>query len=347
MLLMKIPDTSIIDKPWPAEDLEYIERCPYCDSTERTLAYKDVQDWSFYSAPGKWSYWDCTQCEALYLNPRPTESSIGKAYAKYYTHNSSGKTLRQNIKTRIKNECFYHWKNANLMPRLHIPKLFSFLLSPLKLMLHVPFELDTLVSLPKGKLLDVGCGSGNMLSVAKQLGWEVTGLEIDTNAVKAARLRGLSVIEGGYQKLEQLAGAFDCIICSHVLEHVHHPLELMGLLSNALKPHGVLLISYPNAKSHIKSEFGINWRGLEAPRHISIPSLGWMIKKLHNQLYVEIKQVKINGVTLPESIRIRNRKLKTSIIDKVYLILRKLKTKNIPSNSECDIAQILAIKSLK
>ncbi len=95
---MKKIDTSIINQPWPHSELEYVDVCPYCGSPERKLAYKDVQDWSFYAAPGKWSYWDCKGCEALYLSPRPTEASIGKAYASYYTHASFETSLIQQLK---------------------------------------------------------------------------------------------------------------------------------------------------------------------------------------------------------------------------------------------------------
>ncbi|MBT7329491.1 MAG: class I SAM-dependent methyltransferase, partial [Oceanospirillaceae bacterium] len=41
--------------------------------------------------------------------------------------------------------------------------------------------------MPKGSLMDVGCGSGQTLSLAKQLGWQAMGVEIDPAAVRAAR----------------------------------------------------------------------------------------------------------------------------------------------------------------
>lgn len=319
---MKKPDTTLIDQEWPADELEEVHNCPYCGSTERTIAYENVQDWSFYCAPGKWTYWDCAQCEALYLNPRPTEASIGKAYSSYYTHGSSGDSLKQRIKTQLKNECFSHWLNTNIAPRINLPKSLGFMLSPLKKILYVPFELEQLIALPKGKLLDVGCGSGNMLILAKEIGWDVTGLEIDPNAVKAARGKGLNVIEGDYRKLEQLSNSFDCIVCSHVLEHVHQPSMLLELLAKALKPQGVLFLSLPNAQSHVRAQFGESWRGIEAPRHVAIPTLKKSIECLNHLGCSVINQFAVYDITIPESVRIKEKK---SSLSRLYFIYIKLK----------------------
>ncbi len=337
---MNKPDTSIIDQNWPAEELEVVHECPYCKSKERTLAYKDVQDWSFYCAPGKWSYWDCTNCEALYLNPRPKEEFIYKAYASYYTHGSTSNRFSQRLKERIKNECFFHWKNADLQPRLQIPKLLSFVLTPLKKLLHIPYELEQLVDLQRGKLLDVGCGSGYILNIAQQLGWNVTGLEIDPNAVKAAQIRGLNVLQGDYRNLKNMANEFDCVICSHVLEHVHEPLALITLLVQALKPGGSLLLSLPNATSHVRTEFKENWRGLEAPRHVAIPKKTKLIEILSLRNKFSITSVDILNMTIIESNRIKNRNLSTSAIKKLITFIKN-RNKVVNLDKESDYIQLI------
>lgn len=303
---MQKVETNIIDQTWPENELENINACPYCNGSQRTLAYESVQDWSFYCAPGKWTYWNCNSCEALYLSPRPTATSIGKAYAKYYTHTTGVDSFASRLKNLLKNECFFHWLGADFSPRLHIPAIFAFVLSPIKKRMYIPFDIESLVKLKKGTLLDVGCGSGNKLHQAKQLGWDVTGLEIDPNAVKAARESGLNVIQGDFRQLEQLEDKFDCIICSHVVEHVHEPTELLTLITKALKPQGTFILSLPNATSHVRESFGENWRGLEAPRHLGIPSLQKMIDYLKYLNYHDIKQINIYNSTIAESARIRS-----------------------------------------
>ena len=276
-------DATAIDKNWPSDELESVSSCPYCHSTQRSLAYKDVQDWSFYCAPGKWNYWDCTSCEALYLDPRPAERSIGKAYSNYYTHDNGEQSFKQQLRIRLKNECFSHWLKTNITPRLHIPIIFFTPFNFLKKYIAIPFELPSLVNLPKGSLLDFGCGNGGKLKLAHQLGWSVKGIEIDPAAVASAQSQGLDVIHGDYRMLADYQNTFDCIVCSHVLEHVHEPLVLLQLLSKALKPNGTLLLSLPNSKSNIRRIFGSSWRGLEAPRHISLPSTEFLLQYFRNK----------------------------------------------------------------
>jgi 2-polyprenyl-3-methyl-5-hydroxy-6-metoxy-1,4-benzoquinol methylase len=339
---MKKPDTSIIDQPWPESELEHVDSCPYCGSKERTLAYKDVQDWSFYSAPGKWMYWDCKGCEALYLNPRPKEESIGKAYASYYTHNSNSESLLCLLKTRLRNECFSHWLKTNVTPRLNLPKALSFLLVPFKSLIKIPFELTALADLPKGQILDVGCGNGNKLILAKQLGWDVTGLEIDPNAVMIARNQKLNVKEGSYKDLANFVNEFDCIICSHVLEHVYNPVEMLKLLTQSLKPGGTLLLSLPNSKSRVREMFGANWRGLEAPRHIAIPSQDFLIMKMLPAAFI-VNCAKTSGFeTVAESIRIQKRLLKLNYLN--FKWIRSLPTDQITDMSKSDFISLVCVK---
>ena len=341
---MNKPNTQIIDQSWPAHELEIVSACPYCASASRTLAYKDVQDWSFYGAAGKWTYWSCNTCEALYLNPRPTEASIGKAYNTYYTHSSGNKSKLQNIKIHLKNEYLFHFKNANMLPRLHVSKKYSFLLRPLKYIINLPFGLKELMQQPKGKLLDVGCGSGQTLLSAQQLGWEVTGVEIDPNAVKAASLQGLNVVQGDFRQVKQFKNQFDCIICSHVLEHVHSPLDLLNMLTLALKPQGVLLLSLPNSKSHVLAEFGANWRGLEAPRHLGIPSLQKLTSILQTLGYVDIHQTNIHNSTVLESLRIKSRALQPNTKAKLINKFKGMQNQH-PNEANTDFIQINAVKN--
>ncbi|WP_363318686.1 class I SAM-dependent methyltransferase [Rhodoferax sp.] len=244
-----------------------------CESERRTLAHRGVKDWAFACAPGSWNYWLCDECSSLYLDPRPTAESIWRAYSTYYTH--KGETVAQGVrssfKLRLRNECLFHWLGIDQGPRLHYR--FGGYLSVLKPMIPRKFPLDQLACLPRGKLLDVGCGSGDLLLAAQAMGWQVRGLEIDAKAVDAACSKGLSVQHGSFELLCEYRSSFECIVCSHVIEHVHEPRQLLSSLVNALKPGGSLFIAYPNPSSVVRRWFGRHWRGLEAPRHLCLPSL--------------------------------------------------------------------------
>lgn len=140
------------------------------------------------------------------------------------------------------------------------------------------FILQELNQLPKGRVIDVGCGEGLFLDAAKQLGWKTLGIELDPEAVKVVRASGHEVIHGTYEACAAFDNEIDCIICSHVLEHVHDPKFLLFIVSRALKLGGTALISLPNAGSIVRYAMQENWRGIEAPRHLAIPKLDGLLK---------------------------------------------------------------------
>lgn len=330
--------------PWPVSDLEQVSSCPFCASPARTVGYRDVQDWSFGTAAGKWTYWQCNQCHALYLDPRPNEMSVGRAYGQYYTHGSgqSGRGL-QSLKLRLKNEFLFHAFGIDSTPRLRVPGWGRGILKMLQPWITVPFGWRQLADGPKGLLIDVGCGNGDTLRVAGQLGWQALGIELDPSAVGAARQRGLNVVQGGYEMLAQYQGAADCVVCSHVLEHVHHPLRLLKLLADALKPNGLLLISAPNASSYLRDYYGENWRGLEAPRHLAIPDAAWLVSALRSAGFDCQQIASYDGPMATESERIQRRGDVPIRADlKAGALTVRMATK--PSLDKQDLVQVVCFK---
>jgi 2-polyprenyl-3-methyl-5-hydroxy-6-metoxy-1,4-benzoquinol methylase len=300
--------TSLIDQVWPEEGLERVEACPYCGSRRRSLAYKDVQDWSFNCAPGKWDYWDCGDCKSLYLDPRPTPSTVGSAYQDYYTH-ASGRpaSLIQSLKLRLRNECLSQRFQSSMTPRLNLPQFLSGVVELIGKRVHMPFGGMILAKLPRGRFIDVGCGAGNTVALARQLGWDAMGLEIDPSAVRTAQAGGLRIEEGTYEKLALYERQFSCIMCSHVLEHVHNPLDLLEKVKRALKPGGCLLLILPNSLSALRYHFGPDWRGLEAPRHLSIPAQPKLLQLLKGLGFVTESMADNGTETAAESYRIQRR----------------------------------------
>lgn len=336
---------AVLKKQWPLQLLEKVPACPCCGALDKTLVYQDVQDWSFGCAAGKWNYWACGGCRALYLDPRPTPGSISEAYGRYYTHVAGPESgFLQGFKQRLKNEYWSALFQANISPRLGLPgwgKNFSRLLKP---WVAEPFGLRQLAQKPTGFLIDVGCGGGNTLELARQLGWQAMGVELDTAAVSVAQARGLHVVQGGYEVLALYKGQVDCIICSHVLEHVHYPVKLLRLLLEALKPSGELLLSTPNGSSYLRDYYGENWRGLEAPRHLAIPDATWLINWLVGEGFSCAEIPSYDVGMMVESERIKRRGL-TIISADVNAANHLVRTKNIPLPGKQDIVQIICTRA--
>ncbi|MBI4589249.1 MAG: class I SAM-dependent methyltransferase [Candidatus Rokubacteria bacterium] len=104
---------------------------------------------------------------------------------------------------------------------------------------------------PPGRLLDIGCGRGAFLHVARERGWEVSGTEISPYAAKAAGAARFPVVEGEVWEAGFPAGAFDVVTCWHVIEHAADPRRILQEIHRVLKPGGWLVLATPNLEDHI------------------------------------------------------------------------------------------------
>lgn len=112
-------------------------------------------------------------------------------------------------------------------------------------------NLAVIDSVPKEAkyILDVGCGSGSNGRALIESGCIIDGITLSEAEAKEARNIYRAVIifnlENGlppeFQTLQ-----YDCIICSHVLEHIAYPEKLLNDIHHVLKPTGVLLVALPN-----------------------------------------------------------------------------------------------------
>jgi len=114
---------------------------------------------------------------------------------------------------------------------------------------HKYFLADALA--PRGgKLLDIGCGTGNFLAAARDAGYEVTGIELDRNAARFAKERlglqdifPLTISEFAEQHAEE---HFDVVTFFEVLEHQAAPLDFLQRIKACVRPGGVIAMSVPN-----------------------------------------------------------------------------------------------------
>jgi 2-polyprenyl-3-methyl-5-hydroxy-6-metoxy-1,4-benzoquinol methylase len=102
----------------------------------------------------------------------------------------------------------------------------------------------------RGKILDVGCGSGFFLFEARKRGWQVTGVDPSTQSAAAARqLLSGRVRHGGIADIHQ-HNIFDVVTYINTLEHVWEPWLDIKKVSMLLRPGGLLLLRFPNGKFH-------------------------------------------------------------------------------------------------
>ncbi|MHB8571656.1 MAG: class I SAM-dependent methyltransferase [Candidatus Dormibacteria bacterium] len=122
-----------------------------------------------------------------------------------------------------------------------------------------------------GRLLDVGCGSGILMQVAAERGWQAEGVETSGYAAGLARERtGLPVHEGELQRLGLEPGAQDAVVMTQVVEHLVDPLPLLAAASALLRPEGVLCLATPNPESWLASVQGERFNYWMAPVHVRL-----------------------------------------------------------------------------
>jgi SAM-dependent methyltransferase len=98
-------------------------------------------------------------------------------------------------------------------------------------------------------VLDVGCGEGTFLRLARSRGWQVAGTELSAFASQASP--DLTIHHGEIWEAGLRSGSFDVVTCWHVLEHVSDPLRLLSEVFRLLRPGGLLFLTTPNSRDYL------------------------------------------------------------------------------------------------
>ncbi len=134
------------------------------------------------------------------------------------------------------------------------------------------FEFVTRYLSGPGYMLDIGCGSGRLMYVARRAGWRVKGLELSEDMAELVRRSlGEEVVVADFLAVEPneiSATAFDLVSLRHVLEHLPDCLHAMRKLRALLVPRGHVLIEIPNVDSISKKvKRFLAETGLRRPRY--------------------------------------------------------------------------------
>lgn len=240
--------------------LEDRKTCPVCHCLGRSI-YSGLRD-RLFDTGGVWSMSRCSDeaCGLLWLDPRPIEEDIHRAYKSYYTH-----APRHFARPLV----------ATLVSTTFRGLSYATLLAGRLLQERAAVANMHLGGLAPGRLLDVGCGDGAFLQRMKAFGWTVEGCDFDESAARTAESRyGITVKVGRLSDIAYPGDSFDAVTLNHVIEHLHDPVAVLREIERILKPSGTVIAVTPNATSWGHGIYGSDWRGLEPPRHIHVFSLG-------------------------------------------------------------------------
>jgi len=122
-----------------------------------------------------------------------------------------------------------------------------------------------------GNFLEIGCNAGALLNVARDVGWNVKGVDISPTASSFAREKlGLDVFTGTVEQSGFCANYFDVVFTNATLEHIRHPLSMLKECRRILRPGGVFYARTINWDSYTRRLLGANWKNLGPVGHVHL-----------------------------------------------------------------------------
>ena len=181
--------------------------------------------------PGGFAIVRCRECGLAYVNPRPTPESIDRYYPPNYEPHRPGRPS-------VAETVYYRWLRTPPAP-------------------------------PGARVLDVGCGGGRYLLFLRDRGYEVAGVEPNAQAAQVLREAfDLEVHAGDLQSAGLPDASFDVITFWWVLEHTHHPVDVLREAHRLLRPGGRVVVALQNFDSLARRVFGADWHHIDIPGHL-------------------------------------------------------------------------------
>lgn len=160
----------------------------------------------------------CRDCGLVFVNPMPTEEELGEYYRSSYRR---------------------HYQAAATPRKVSVVRAFDRARSRLRLLEPV--------LRPGDRVLDLGCGGGEFVAVAREAGLDAVGVEPDASYAEHARKsHGVPVMTGRWQDAPVEDGSFDLVTLHHVLEHFRDPLGALRQVRGWLREGGVLHLEVPD-----------------------------------------------------------------------------------------------------
>jgi 2-polyprenyl-3-methyl-5-hydroxy-6-metoxy-1,4-benzoquinol methylase len=118
------------------------------------------------------------------------------------------------------------------------------------------------------RILDSGCGAGYFLEEARARGWEVYGTEYSERAIEICRHKGLEVVQAPVHPGTYEPGFFDVATSFEVVEHLRDPLPEALVLSEVVRPGGMLYCTTPNFNTLSRRLLRSSWSIVSYPEHL-------------------------------------------------------------------------------
>ncbi|HJH26387.1 MAG TPA: class I SAM-dependent methyltransferase [Methanophagales archaeon] len=231
--------------------------CKICGNSENNKAFQIRE--RMFGFRDEFIYFECSKCGCLQIAEIP--KNMGKYYPSNYYSFKKGES-NNFIKQILKKE---RDEYALFKKGLIGKALYKKYPNPL-------FDMISRVGVNyNSRILDVGCGAGNLLCSLNEIGFEnLVGVDpyIDEEVIN----RDVKILKKTIHELPDRQ-KFDLIISNHSFEHIPDQLETLVKVSKILSENGVCLIRMPVRTEYIWNRYGVNWVQIDAPRHFFLHTL--------------------------------------------------------------------------
>lgn len=152
---------------------------------------------------------------------------------------------------------------------------------------------------PVGRLADLGCWVGFLMSEAERRGWQARGVEPSRFASAYARGElGLDVVTGTFDTPELAGERFDAVFLGDVIEHLPDPAAAVDHIHSLLEPGGVVCLAVPDAGSLVARVLRARWWSV-IPTHVQYFTRASITELLQRHRFVvEIVRTAPKGFTV-------------------------------------------------
>ena len=233
-----ISQASRISGVYPLDGrVKKLTHCPICRINNFTEHLSGID---FLLSKEEFTIVRCANCCFLFTNPRPEDHDLERYYlsSDYISHTNSSKGLLNWLYQKAR--LFALGKKLKLINNLS----------------------------QKGKLLDIGCGTGEFLNICKKNSWLTRGVE-PSDLARNQAIKNYKLNVSDNLDLSQFdKDSFDIVTLWHVLEHLPNLEETVDHLELILKENGKVIIAVPNYKSWDACYYKKYWAAYDLPIHL-------------------------------------------------------------------------------
>jgi len=164
----------------------------------------------------------CRQCGIIFQNPRMTQEEFNLFYREYF----SGISFNGYA---VAPEDYFFWRKKDGPSAI--------------------YECVKDVLRPDIHILEIGCGAGGVLERFREIGCQVTGIDLNNEYIAYGKSRGLDLhCCHAEDFVKRDRRKFDIVILAHVLEHFLDIEKELEIIKKLLKPQGFLYVEIPGIK---------------------------------------------------------------------------------------------------